>query len=167
MGQEFLIKSDKIESRFDQLFPSQGGAGQGIDLSASTQIIPIIDLTESAEGSSTSQLLQDAYSLTNTTFSSVANATTDLVTTTGFYRCFGTSNIFGAGVAAVQITDGVTTKKIFDARGNATSNDHESFDFVVKLEAGDTLQASSSVTAITVNIATRQLADLQGNLINP
>jgi|TARA_A100001015_G_C15008350_1_gene721841 hypothetical protein len=167
MGQEFLIKSDKIESRFDQLFPSQGGAGQGIDLSASTQIIPIIDLTESAEGSSTSQLLQDAYSHSNTTFNSVSNTTTNLVTTTGFYRALGTMNIFGAGVGAIQITDGVTIKKIYDARGNAQSNDHERFDFVVKLEAGDTLQALSTATLVTINVSTRQLADINGNLINP
>ena len=167
MAQEFPIKSENIETRFDQLFPSQGGFGQGVDLSGSTQIIPIIDLTPAAEGSETSELLQDAYSLVNTTFNSVSNTTTNLVTTTGFYRVLGTMNIFGAGVGAIQITDGVSTKKIYDTRGNASTNDHESFDFVVKLEAGDTLQATSTATLVTINVSTRQLADLSGNLINP
>ena len=51
MGQEFFINSQELETKVRQLLPSQGGAGQGFDLSASTQIVPIIDLTESAEGS--------------------------------------------------------------------------------------------------------------------
>ena len=51
MGQEFFINSQELESKVRQLLPSQGGAGAGFDLSASTQIVPIIDLTESAEGS--------------------------------------------------------------------------------------------------------------------
>ena len=51
MGQEFFINSEELESKIRQILPSQGGKGAGFDLSASTQIIPIVDLTESAEGS--------------------------------------------------------------------------------------------------------------------
>ena len=55
MGQEFFINSQDLESKIRKLLPSQGGAGAGFDLSASTQIIPIIDLTESATGSNLRQ----------------------------------------------------------------------------------------------------------------
>ena len=56
MGQEYFINSQQLESQVRKLLPSQGGIGAGIDLSASTQIIPIVDLTESAEGSSLRQV---------------------------------------------------------------------------------------------------------------
>ena len=46
MAQEFTINSTKLEDKINQLFPRQGGFGAGVDLSASTQIIPIVDLTE-------------------------------------------------------------------------------------------------------------------------
>lgn len=67
MGQEYFINSQQLESQVRKLLPSQGGIGAGIDLSASTQIIPIVDLTESAEGSSLRQDLQRAISFSNVT----------------------------------------------------------------------------------------------------
>ena len=48
MAQEFTINSEAIESKINSLLPSQGGYGAGIDFSASTMIIPIIDLTATA-----------------------------------------------------------------------------------------------------------------------
>ena len=70
MAQEFTIKSQDIEDKINQLLPSQGGQGAGIDFSASTMVIPVVDLTETAEGSSLRQDLQTSLSLTAmTTFS--------------------------------------------------------------------------------------------------
>ena len=48
MGQEFVIKSQQIEDKINQLLPSQGGFQAGVDFSASTTVIPIVDLTETA-----------------------------------------------------------------------------------------------------------------------
>ena len=167
MTQQFRIDSESLRDKINNLLPSQNRGGIGVDLSGSTTIIPVVDVTETAEGSDFPPSLQNAYSLINATFNNVSNTTTDLVNTPGFYRVLGTANIFGAGVGAIQITDGVTTKKIIDYRGNASTNDHELFDFNIKLAAGDTLQAFSSATLCTVNVTTRQLADISGNLINP
>ena len=61
MGQEFFINSQLLEDQVRKLLPSQGGQGAGFDLSASTQIIPVIDLTESAEGSNLRSDLQTAF----------------------------------------------------------------------------------------------------------
>ena len=58
MAQEFTINSEAIESKINQLLPSQAGFGAGIDFSASTMVIPIVDLTETAEGSGLRQDLQ-------------------------------------------------------------------------------------------------------------
>ena len=62
MAQEFTINSSAIESKINKLLPSQGGFGAGVDFSASTMVIPIVDLTESAEGSGVRQDLQTASS---------------------------------------------------------------------------------------------------------
>ena len=164
MAQEFTIKSQEIEDKINQLLPSQGGFQPGVDFSASTMVIPIVDLTETAEGSSLRQDLQTSFSLTSVTFNRVNNATTTLVTTTGYYRVFGIISAASTTVR-IQITDGVTTKTVLQKDGTTTSNNE--FDFVVKLEAGDSLTATSGGTGGTVQVATRQIADVQGNLINP
>ena len=67
MAQEFTINSSAIENKINQLLPSQGGFGAGIDFSASTMVIPIVDLTESAEGGTARQDLQTALSLISVT----------------------------------------------------------------------------------------------------
>ena len=86
MGQEYFINSQDLESTVRKLLPSQGGAGAGIDLSASTQIIPIIDLTPTAEGSILRQDLQTSSSLTTITSFNIANAnSTDLIINTGYW----------------------------------------------------------------------------------
>ena len=63
--QQFRVNSTTIEDKFNSLLPSQGGQGAGVDLSASTMVIPIIDLTESAEGSTLREDLQSSFSLTS------------------------------------------------------------------------------------------------------
>ena len=77
MGQEFFINSQKIEDQIRTLLPSQGGSQAGFDLSASTQIIPIIDITESAEGSNLRSDLQNALDFA-CDFNQVTNQTTTL-----------------------------------------------------------------------------------------
>ena len=79
MAEEFTIKSTTIEDKINQLLPSQGGFGAGVDFSASTMVIPIVDLTETAEGSVLRQDLQSALSHGSITSFKVAGATTTLV----------------------------------------------------------------------------------------
>jgi hypothetical protein len=90
MAQEFTIKSPTIEDKINQLLPSQGGQGAGVDFSASTMVVPIVDLTESAEGSNLRQDLQTAQSLTSATAFSVGfNTTATLINTTGYFSVKG------------------------------------------------------------------------------
>lgn len=167
MGQEFVIKSTTLEDKINQLLPSQGGAQAGVDLSASTTIIPIVDLTESAEGSALRQDLQTSFSLTSVSSFSVSNTTTDLITTTGYFRVFGNVSLNGSGDAKIQITDGTTTKDLFVCFGSASSLEHIPFEFNVFMAAGTTLKALSTVSGISVEVITRQIADISGNLVNP
>ena len=110
MAQEFTIKSEEIESKINQLLPSQGGFGAGVDFSASTMVIPIIDLTETAEGSSVRPDLQSAMSHNQITAFSVTNASnTVLVNTTGYFRVFGLAYTNSSASANINLFDGTTS----------------------------------------------------------
>jgi len=164
MGQEFIIKSQNLEDKVNQLLPSQGGFQAGVDLSASTTIIPIVDLTESAEGSSVNPDLQQAFSHNRITHNTVANTTTTIINTTGYFRVFGEYTIFDTGNASINITDGATSKIISRIFGNSGYDNNFGFDFIVFLAAGDSVTATSSTTTITVEVTTMQIADINGNL---
>ena len=167
MSQEFIIKSQQLEDKINQLLPSQGGFQAGVDLSASTQIIPIVDLTETAEGSLLRQDLQTSFSLTSLTFTNQANTSGNLIATPGFYRVFGIVNFSGAGTATISLTDGTTTKVVYTVTGGGGYFANERFDFNVVLEAGHILTGASSAATCQLRTSTRQLADINGNLVNP
>jgi len=168
MAQEFSINSSAIENKINQLLPSQGGFGAGVDFSASTMVIPIVDLTESAEGSSLRADLQTCFSK-NTAHTSINNATTTIVTTTGYFRVFGVGTLSAGGSENVEIriNDGVTNYTIYKALNNTATSQNVSFDFIVLLKAGDSLVGVASATDVYLEVSTRQVADLSENLVNP
>jgi hypothetical protein len=174
MGSEYFINSQTLEDQVRKLLPSQGGAGAGFDLSASTQIIPIIDLTESAEGSNVRQDLQSAFSFGNTNVFSIINATnTSIITNTGYYRVKGTvttNSASGTVIQTLQLFDGATRKVIIDGNiallaSNSGMFPALDYDFLVFLGAGDSLEGTSSTTTARVRGIFRQIADIDGNLV--
>lgn len=167
MAQEFFIKSSTLEDKVRQILPSQGGLGAGFDLSASTQIIPIVDLTESAEGSVLREDLQRAFSHTSTTRFNIVNTTSTIITTTGYFRIYGNVHITGAGFTYMSINNGISDKIILTVNGDPSVNGNYFYDFVIFLEALDSFKVQSSSAAIAnVGIA-RQIADINGELVNP
>jgi len=172
VGSEYFINSQELEDKVRNLLPSQGGAGAGFDLSASTQIIPIIDLTESAEGSNVRQDLQTALSFDNVTPFLVTNTTSTIVSTTGYFRLFGncTAGSPTGNQLSISITDGTTSKIIFNSNvsgflTNVGGTGFIPFDFIVFVGAGDSITASSNTTGGSVVGITRQIADIDGNLV--
>jgi hypothetical protein len=173
MAQEFQINSSAIESKINQLLPSQGGFGAGVDFSASTMVIPIVDLTETAEGSDVRADLQTALSFGSVTSFSVSDATTTVINTTGYFRVFGAysanNDSSGNHRGDLILNDGATDKIIQQYRSVNKTNENsvvESFDFVVFLQAGDILKIFASAEAFMTG-STRQIADISGNLVNP
>ena len=170
MAQEFTINSSVIENKINQLLPSQGGAGAGIDFSASTMVIPIVDLTETAEGSSLRQDLQTAIS-NSVNSVTVSNTTTDIVTTTGFYRVY-ISSLFCSGsgtvTAALDIDDGASTFRFFEflSRSGTTNDFVNVFDSVVFLKAGSKIEGVAGTGQI-MRVHTYQIASISGQLTNP
>ena len=175
MAQEFTIKSQQIEDKINQLLPSQGGFQPGVDFSASTMVVPIVDLTESAEGSTLRQDLQTAISHDTMTAFNIQNTTSTIVNTTGYWRVFGVCNIrTNSGdiiTGDLNITDGISSKQIIQFNTITTPSlldiQYPQFDFVIKLEAGDSLTGTSNDNFCRLVGNVRQLADINGNLTNP
>ena len=165
MGQEFVIKSQQIEDKINQLLPSQGGFQPGVDFSASTTVIPIVDLTETAEGSTLRQDLQVATDFASTRTEVVNASNTVIVNTPGFYSV--DIQVTGQNAAAeLNIFDGATSKiiKYYSFQSDPLNLIDNA---VVFLRAGDSLRATSGGANVGINTITRQIADLQGNLVNP
>jgi len=165
MGSEYFINSQTLEDQVRKLLPSQGGAGAGFDLSASTQIIPIIDLTESAEGANIRQDLQRSISFNNVTTFDITNAATTVVNNTGYYRILGSASNEGGAEGLIQINDGVSSKTIFTCwRTIVTGTVITDFDLNVFLGAGDSIIVNSQNTSISIVGITYQIASIDGTL---
>ena len=77
------ITSESLEAAYRGLIPSQDGFTE--DLMASNTIIPVLDLTSSAEGTSTPSYLTRAWD-DSTGYTNVVNTTETLITNTGFWQ---------------------------------------------------------------------------------
>ena len=173
MGQEYFINSKELQSKVANLLPSQGGAGSGFDLSASTQIVPIIDLTESAEGSNVRADLQTAISFGSASAIFVTNQTSTVINNTGYFRIIGTLHVIGSSSsnksAKIELTDGATTKAVWGCTVIADSSTPNAFfnvDLVFYLKAGDSCSITTPSNAVFYG-SSRQIADINGNLVNP
>jgi len=173
MGQEFFINSQDLEDKIRKLLPSQGGAGAGFDLSASTQIIPIIDLTESAEGSNLRQDLQRSLSFNQQTAFDISGSTETVITNTGYYyvtagiilktRAAGSENL------SITLNDGSSDKIIYgfvvpSGADNIYMTDQINFN--VFLPAGDSLKIGTSSNC-SIRGSFRQIASIDGSLTDP
>jgi len=166
------VTSEALQLKLRQLLPSQQGFGT--DLSASDTIIPVIDLTASAEGSDVRETLQTALAFGSQTVFNTSNGTDALATTAGFYRLYGTATCITSGSfdseVSIDITDGSTTKKVY-IKSVATSSTvltvNADFDFVVFLNVGETLNAASNSSINIIGGSVRQIADNNGVLTQP
>ncbi len=166
MAQEFTINSSAIESKINQLLPSQGGFGAGVDFSASTMVIPIVDLTETAEGSDVRPDLQTSFGYTGTNaFSEVNTTDVTIINTTGYYKIMYSYNPQAAGFCTWKITDGVTPKSLMTHQ-SASGNVPLINELNVFLGAGDSILLTTSASGAVAG-SFRQIATIDGTLVNP
>lgn len=166
------VNSEALEAQIRDLLPSQSGFGS--ELQASNVIMPIIDLTATAEGSGLDVSLQQAMAHGSQTSFKVANTQTTIVTSTGFFRVFGTmtgQTNTGSGLDGnISITDGSTNKILFDLTLFATNGPTDMvvpFDFITFCAAGESVFADSNSSKVNISVTTRQLATVTGTLVNP
>tara|TARA_Y100001938_G_C8035526_1_gene403117 strand:+ start:717 stop:1253 length:537 start_codon:yes stop_codon:yes gene_type:complete len=172
MAQIINITSEALQSTIRRLLPSQQGFGE--DLQASNVIMPTIDLTRSAEGAETPQLLQTALAFGSQTAFSINNGTSVMVNTPGFFRVFGgfstATDAVGSPSVSFSMTDGLTSKTIWAVQlhdGATDAYQAGSYDFVVFLRSGDSISGQALRTTDFLRGSTRQIADVNGILVNP
>ena len=171
MAQEFTIKSQDIEDKINQLLPSQGGFQPGVDFSASTMVIPIVDLTETAEGSQLRQDLQRASSI-NTSFQSALNAQVTVTSTTGYFLLqitYVLNSLTTSNMVMVGVTDGTTDAKVFRVEAHSAGTQGPQFgnkELVVRVQAGQSIFLKSTNTSCRIACSSHQIADINGNLTN-
>ena len=166
------VTSEALQLKLRQLLPSQQGFGT--DLSASDTIIPIIDLTASAEGSDVRQDLQTSIAFGNATVVSVINQTTTIANTAGFYRLLGSLTLFDGSSSAQSIkiimNDGSSDKIVYEmASIGANGNErfiNQTFDNNFYLATGHLIKITSTATA-RFSGSIRQIADNNGTLVQP
>lgn len=172
MAQLINITSEALQATIRRLLPSQQGFGE--DLQASNVITPIIDLTPSAEGSELPRDLAIALAHGSQTVFDVKNATSPVVSTTGFYRITAVSSVNGTGSATnnnrISLYDGSTFKIVWKHAiedSGSFGSQGINVDLTVFIGAGESLVIASTSTDSNIAGSVRQVADINGNLVNP
>lgn len=166
------VTSESLQSEIRRLLPSQKGFTA--DLQATNVIVPIVDLTAAAEGSAVPQQLQEAQAFGSQTSFRALNNTVTIVNSAGFYKIQGIATVYQTNAAVdltVDLSDGLATKTIYEFNNLGISNQSIistiNLDFIVFLRSGDSLTATSSSTLALYAGSSRQIADVNGNLVQP
>ena len=163
------VTSEALEAKFRQVFPAQGGAELVQDLFASGVIQPVVDFSSVAEGSVLAPNLQTAWDL-STGASTVSNTTQTLISNTGFWRIGLNAVLGGNGGVGEMLIVGTTNARVWRfSSTNTGSNlvDSSETDFIVFLKAGESLTCQSNSFDLDIDVWWRQIADVNGNLVNP
>lgn len=166
------VTSESLQSEIRRLLPSQRGFTA--DLQATNVIVPIVDLTRAAEGSAVPQQLQEAQAFGSQTTFRALNNTVTIANSPGFYKIQGIAVTYETAAVqtiTVKLSDGLSSKTIYEF-GNITGSGQTSItttniDFIAFLRTGDSLTATSSNTLAIYAGSSRQIADVNGNLVNP
>ena len=167
MAEITSVTSEALQATVRRLLPSQKGFGE--DLQASNVILPIVDLTPTAEGTFLRQDLQKALDK-NVTFTSAASgANTNITSTPGFYTLFATIKNSAASQgnlsALFEITDNLSATTVVKVQ--VFQNQSFTGELpVIYVNSGETLRVFCE-TDLTAEISSRQVADINGNLQNP
>ena len=167
------VTSEALEAKFRQVFPAQGGAELVQDLFASGVIQPVVDFSSVAEGSVLAPNLQTAWDLASGFAVQKNVGSTTAINNTGFWKisAVGEVNFSVSGDRAgnIFIDDGVTSSPIWvvpDFSGNFSESFITQFEGVVFLKTGESLTLNSEQN-MRISISYRQIADLNGTLVNP
>lgn len=171
------ITSESLQAEVRRLLPSQRGFGS--DLEAQNVIVPIVDLTATAEGSALRADLQTAASLGNCTKTILNIPGTDVnQNTVGFYRYEAIMSVLSSGSALgnrvrIQLnnTSSLTTVDLHDLGNSSDGNPEEpqtvNVTGTVYLDQNDRLQVNVTGSDGFVTITSWPVADANGNFINP
>lgn len=170
----FQFRKEAIEEDLNTNFPSQGQGNPPLYYSLSEVVVPTYSINNVAEGTSLPEYLQSAWDFsTNSVFARFSTVT--VANVPGFWQvdlnCTFNSITSSGEYGRVYINDGLTIKEVWKAEAGLGSvsgpSSYVQDKFVVFLRTGDTLSAQTSNTNIAMDVWSRQVADANGNLINP
>jgi len=172
LAQIVPVVSETLEAQIRNLLPSQRGFGE--DLQASNVILPIIDLTAAAEGTNLPLYQQQALAFGSITSFSLNNSSSTLANSAGFWLFYGVSDVRSASTGTTSnsfsMTDGLSVKQIWKHEVEPLVNENHSallYEFIVFLRSGDSVTASSDSNRSNLTGCYRQLADVNGTIVNP
>lgn len=172
----FQFRKESIEENLNSTFPSQGQGNPPLYYNLSETVVPTYSINDVAEGSGLKTELQQAWDF-STNLNVVHNQTTTLTAVPGFYKvdlnC--TSNdIARAGlvvIGQIYLNDGVSDVPIWEWNTSAQSGSGnfavQNDKFYVFVRSGDSLIAKATATSDTLTVWIRQVATLNGTLVNP
>ena len=172
----FQFRKEAIEEDLNTNFPSQGQGNPPLYYSLSEVVVPTYSINSVTEGSGLPENLQTAWDFS--TGSQLINSTsqTTVISNTGFWLVDLTASINLDAPAIntwqINIFDGVSSKPIWAAssNGNGSGSDRSNVienKFVCFLRSGDSMRARCGQANFPIDIWYRQIADLNGNLVNP
>lgn len=171
------ITSESLQAEVRRLLPSQRGFGQ--DLEAQNVIVPIVDLTPTAEGSALREDLQSAVSLgdvTSVVRDNTSSGTSIVVNSPGFYKYTVDMAILSDNTASVfeirmQLSNSVGNKIIHELRNSADASGQEplvtAHSGIVFLNTGESITVQNIGADTFIRVAAWPIADVNGNLLNP
>jgi len=162
----FQFRKEAIEEDLNSNFPSQGQGNPPLYYSLSEVVVPTYSINTVAEGSSLPENLQTALDFSVSEVNQIGSGTSTITSTPGFYRLIVLATSATGGEANIQLTDGLTVKNIVIFDWNQTSVLELQWEGVVFVNTGITLQVSGDANQSTFTTS-RQIADLNGNLVNP
>lgn len=166
----FQFRKEAIEEDLNRNFPSQGQGNPPLYYSLSEVVVPTYSINNVAEGTSLPEMLQTAWDY-STGHATVSAGTSTLINNTGFWLIDLNASVNAAGSSGiVGINDGLATKNIWEMNipgaGTFALTTSEN-KFVVFLRSGDSLVAGTSGGGFILDVWYRQIADVNGNLVNP
>ena len=169
----FQFRKEAIEEDLNTNFPSQGQGNPPLYYSLSEVVVPTYSINSTAEGSGLPQNLQTAWDF-STAEQVVENGSGVVANTPGFYLVEINVSIDTVGAnnsPRLEISDGLTAKSIWKissiTSGTSGANSVTNDQLVVFLRSGDTLSAVSNNNSSRIVVNSRQIATVNGQLINP
>ena len=171
------ITSESLQAEVRRLLPSQRGFGT--DLEAQNVIVPIVDLTPTAEGSALREDLQSAVSwgaVTSVTRDNATDGASIVTNTPGFYRYTVDMAILSDNTASIfevqlEITNTLSPRVIHQLKNSADASGQEPLvafhEGVIFNATGNDIRIRNVGVDTFIQCAVWPIADVNGNLINP
>ena len=174
----FQFRKEAIEENLNSNFPSQGQGNPPLYYSLSEVVVPTYSINSVAEGSGLPELLQTCWDFSTGNYQNFTSTRTNIITNTGFWLVDLTYSGINAraassrDTASITIFDGATDKAVWAYTNGIGSSAREEAvlvenKFVVFLRSGDVLRGRCQTNDFSLDIWYRQIADLNGNLVNP